>query len=132
MPFHAGSVQSIKILPSILLQPRLAAELELLDLLEELELLVTAAEELLLDELWGDELEATTTAADDELVATAELVLLEELVATEELLVEDGIGSVCVGGVVGGVSVAAPPHALKTKTAAKSSERDCIFMLKIH
>lgn len=115
-----------------MLQPRLAAELELLDLLDELELLIAVTEELLLDELWGAELDVATTTADDELVATAELVLLEELVATEELLVEDGIGSVCAGGLLGGVSVAAPPHALKTKTAAKSSERDCSFMLIIH
>jgi hypothetical protein len=118
-PFHAGSVQSIKILPSILLQPRLTAELELL----------VIAVELLLSEFSDDELGATTTSVADELVATAEFVLLEELVANKELLAEDGIGLVCVEGVAGGVPVP-PPHALKIKIAAKSSERGCIFMLK--
>lgn len=94
MPFHAGSVQSINILPSILLQLALAAELELgFDLLEAL--LVDSCDEITLeDELVIDTLEFTTVGVEeliaaevvvlDELVAM--LVLADELVATEELL----------------------------------------------
>ena len=135
-PFHAGSVQSINILPSILLQPELATELELsagaLDVLEAL--LVDAGKELMLEgALLDDALELVIVRLDE--LRAAEVVALDELLAIEELVVfGSSLGKLVgvEGVVVPPVPAPPPPQALNITAAAKSSERDFIFIIKIH